>query len=87
MTSYTINTLDQLRPILVGFRKARQLSQHDLADKLGVSQQSYQALESNPQKATIERLHRVLMLLDVKLQLLDTSARDQGEQLEQGDTW
>lgn len=69
--NYTINTLDQLKPILVGYRKSKGLSQKALAAKLGVSQQTYQALESNPQKVTIERLFRVLTLLDVRLSLSD----------------
>ena len=70
---YTINTLDQLKPILTGYRKSQNLSQKDLAMKLGISQQSYQVLESNPQKVTMERLFKVLTLLGVKLQLSDTS--------------
>lgn len=69
--NYTINTLDQLKPILVGFRKSNGLSQKALAEKLGISQQSYQALESAPQKVTIERLCKVLSILGVKLQFID----------------
>ena len=69
--NYTINTLDQLKPILVGYRKSKGLSQKALAAKLGVSQQTYQTLESNPQKVTIERLFNVLTLLGVKLSLSD----------------
>lgn len=68
---YTINTLDQIKPILVGFRKTNSLSQKALAEKLGISQQSYQALESAPQKVTIERLFKVLSILGVKLQFID----------------
>jgi len=67
--NYTINTLDQLKPILVGYRKSKGLSQKALAEKLGVSQQSFQVLESNPQKVTLERLFNVLTLLGVKLSL------------------
>jgi len=67
--NYIINTIDQLKPILVGYRKSKGLSQKALAEKLGVSQQTYQVLESNPQKVTIERLFNVLTLLGVKLSL------------------
>ena len=70
---YTINTLDQLKPVLVGYRKARGFSQKDMAEKLGVKQQSYQYLESNPQKITVARLFRVLNLLGVKLHLSDNA--------------
>lgn len=68
---YTINTLDQIKPILVGFRKTNNLTQKSLAEKLGISQQSYQTLESAPQKVTIERLFKVLSILGVKLQFID----------------
>ena len=69
--NYTINTLDQIKPILVGFRKSNGLSQKALAEKLGITQQSYQTLESAPQKVTIERLFRVLAILDIKLQFVE----------------
>ncbi len=72
--NYTINTLDQLKPILVGYRKSKGLSQKALAAKLGVSQQTYQTLESNPQKVTIERLFNVLILLGVRLNLSDVAS-------------
>jgi len=69
---YTINTLDQLKPVLIGYRKVQNLSQKDMAEKLGIKQQSYQYLESNPQKITVERLFKVLTLLGVKLHLSDS---------------
>ncbi|MER2492683.1 helix-turn-helix domain-containing protein [Catenovulum sediminis] len=69
--NYTINTLDQIKPILVGFRKSNGLSQKALAEKLGISQQSYQTLESAPQKVTIERMFKVLSILDIKLQFVE----------------
>jgi HTH-type transcriptional regulator/antitoxin HipB len=70
--SYVINTPAQLKPILVGFRKSKGMSQKDMAEKLNVSQQAYQALESNPQSVTLERLMKVLNILSVKLHLSDT---------------
>lgn len=69
--NYTINTLDQLKPILTGFRKSHGLSQKALAEKLGISQQSYQTLESAPQKITLERLFKVLAVLGIKLQFVE----------------
>jgi len=71
--NYTINTLEQIKPILVGFRKSHGLSQKALAEKLAISQQSYQTLESAPQKVTIERLFKVLSILDIKFQFVDIS--------------
>jgi len=64
--------LDQLKPVLIGYRKVQNLSQKDMAEKLGIKQQSYQYLESNPQKITVERLFKVLTLLGVKLYLSDS---------------
>ncbi|HAB79078.1 MAG TPA: transcriptional regulator [Glaciecola sp.] len=61
------------KPILVGFRKSNGLSQKALAEKLGISQQSYQTLESAPQKVTIERLFKVLSILGIKLQFVENN--------------
>ena len=70
---FIINTIDQLRPILVGFRKSQGFSQKEFAKKLGVSQQTYQVFESNPKRASVERLYKILTILKVKIQLLDTA--------------
>ncbi|MBV8262049.1 MAG: helix-turn-helix domain-containing protein [Paraburkholderia sp.] len=66
---YPLKTLSQLRPILVGFRKKAGLTQSAVADRLGISQQSYAAFEANPETASVERLFRVLRLLDVEIRL------------------
>ncbi|MCW8879010.1 MAG: helix-turn-helix transcriptional regulator [Kangiellaceae bacterium] len=63
---YRINTISQLKPILIGFRKSQNLSQAQMAVKLGVTQQTYQVLESAPERVTVERLFRVLSVLGVK---------------------
>ncbi|WP_371874321.1 helix-turn-helix transcriptional regulator [Enterobacter asburiae] len=52
---YPLNTLNQLRPLLIGFRKANGLTQKDLSERLGVTQQTYSRLEANPASASIER--------------------------------
>ncbi len=70
---HTISTLDQLKPILIGFRKSQGLTQQDMADMLGVAQQTYQKLESTPQNITVDRLFKVLGLLGVKLCLSDST--------------
>jgi len=78
---YQINTIDQLKPILIGFRKSQDLTQQAMADKLGVKQQTYQVLESNPEKVTVDRLFRVLSALGVKFMLEgkeETSSRTNG---------
>ena len=70
--NYVVNSPAQLKPILIGYRKSQGMSQKVMAEKLNVSQQAYQALESNPQSATFERLMKVLNTLGVKLYLSDT---------------
>jgi HTH-type transcriptional regulator/antitoxin HipB len=88
--NYTINTLDQIKPILVGFRKSNGLSQKALAEKLGISQQSYQTLESSPQKATLERLFKVFAILGIKLQFIDNTkpaSESSSDQAKSQDEW
>jgi HTH-type transcriptional regulator/antitoxin HipB len=60
---YNIRTLEQLRPILVGFRKQAGLTQMAVASLLGVSQQSYAKIEANPAATSVERLFKILGLL------------------------
>lgn len=69
--NYPITTLDQLRPILLGFRKSRGLTQSALAELLGVTQQTYAQLEANPASASVERLFKVLRVLGVEWVLAD----------------
>ncbi|MEB0137614.1 MULTISPECIES: helix-turn-helix domain-containing protein [unclassified Undibacterium] len=60
---YPIKTLQQIRTILVGFRKHAGLSQADVAKLLGVTQQSYAKIEANPKATSVERLFTILRLL------------------------
>ncbi len=66
---YSIKALAQLPPILKAFRKESGLSQADMAEKLGITQQSYAYFESHPVKAPLERVFLVLRLLGVDLVL------------------
>jgi len=69
---YPIKTLSQLRPILQGFRKTAGLTQAALAARLGITQQSYAQLEANPASASVERMFKVLRMLEVEIQLRAT---------------
>lgn len=71
---YPINTLGQLRPILQGFRKKAGLTQAAIANQLGITQQSYAQIEANPASTSVERLYRILRLLDVDLTLAPRAA-------------
>ncbi|WP_175815513.1 helix-turn-helix transcriptional regulator [Burkholderia diffusa] len=73
---FPVQTLSQLRPILVGFRKSAGLTQAQLAARLGVTQQSYAQLEANPSAVSIERLFKVLNVLGVRLTLVPGTPDD-----------
>ncbi len=62
-------TLSQLPLILKGFRKEHGLTQAAMAEKLGITQQSYAYFEANPATATLDRLFMVLRLLGVEISL------------------
>jgi transcriptional regulator with XRE-family HTH domain len=68
--------LQQLRPILQGFRRSNGLTQAQLAARLGVSQQSYAKLEAAPEKASFDRLFTILQILRIDLVLVP---RDQAD--------
>ncbi|HEX8828201.1 MAG TPA: helix-turn-helix transcriptional regulator [Xanthobacteraceae bacterium] len=73
---YSLKTLSQLRPILLGFRKTAGLTQAMVAARLGVTQQTYAQLEANPAAVSVERLFKVLRVLGVELALTqDASSR------------
>lgn len=72
--TYPIQTLAQLPLILKAFRKEKALTQAAMAEKLGITQQSYAHFEANPARATLERLFVVLRLLDVDISLAQVSA-------------
>ena len=57
---YLISIPDQLAPHLRSLRKVRQLSQTDLALKLGVSQSRIAAIERNPAAVSAGQLLNLL---------------------------
>jgi len=66
---YPGKTPRQLRPLLVGFRKASGLTQAQMASHLGITQQTYAQLEAKPESASMERLFHVLSVLKVDIVL------------------
>ncbi len=69
---YLISISDQLAPQLRSLRKVRQLSQADLALKLGVTQSRIAAIERNPAAVSTGQLLEILKVLGVDLVLRDT---------------
>jgi len=67
--NYPIQTLESLKLFIRAFRKQKGVTQADMAEKLGISQQAYARFEGNPQLATFERLFLVLRILDVSVSM------------------
>jgi HTH-type transcriptional regulator/antitoxin HipB len=60
---YTIYFADQLKPHLRSLRKARSLTQAQLAQRLGVVQSRIATIESKPETISVEHLFKVLAAL------------------------
>lgn len=69
MASYTVRTADQLPALLQAFRKEADLTQREAALRLGVTQQTYSALERNAETVGAARLLKLLGILGVELVL------------------
>lgn len=77
---FPLQTVDQLKPLVQGFRKRAGLTQAAMAEKLGITQQSYAQIESNLGSTSVERLYTILRLLDVELNFSPPdSAGDRGD--------
>lgn len=69
MAAYTVRTADQLPALLQAFRKDAGLTQSEAALRLGVTQQTYSALERNAETVGTARLLKLLGILGVELML------------------
>lgn len=75
MSGFTVRTADQLPALLQAFRKEAGLTQSDVALRLGVTQQTYSALERNAENVGAARLLKLLNILGVEM-VLDKPAPD-----------
>lgn len=66
---YPVKTVDQLVSLLKAFRQTAGLTQAELAERLGITQQTYARLEANPKVVSLDRFLRVLAVLDVQMTL------------------
>lgn len=66
-TRFTVRTAEQLPQLLQAFRKEAGLTQAEVALRLGVSQQTYSAMERNADKVGAARLLKLLNILGVEL--------------------
>lgn len=69
MGEFTPRTADQLPALLQAFRKEAGLTQKEVALRLGVTQQTYSALERNAETVGAARLLKLLNILGVDLVL------------------
>lgn len=69
MSTYPVRTPDQLPALLRAFRKEAGLTQSELARRLGVTQQTYSALERNADNMGAARLLSLLHILGVEMAL------------------
>jgi HTH-type transcriptional regulator / antitoxin HipB len=66
MEEFTVRTTEQLPQLLKAFRKAAQLTQADVALRLGVTQQTVSALERNAETVSAARLMKLMNILGVE---------------------
>jgi HTH-type transcriptional regulator / antitoxin HipB len=69
MADFTVRAAAQLPPLLQAFRKEAGMTQSEVALRLGVSQQTYSAMERNADKVGTARLLKLLNILGVELTL------------------
>lgn len=67
---------NQIGEIVRARRKARKLSQAELAVRLGISQSRLSVIEQNPETLTLDRLIVLCNVLGLTLLLQDKPARD-----------
>jgi HTH-type transcriptional regulator/antitoxin HipB len=73
---------EQLGAQLRNWRKSRQLTQVQTAERIGLMQKAVSALETDPGRASVERLFQLLSALDLELIL-----RDKGDQHASAREW
>ena len=81
---YPIITPDQLPVMLRSLRQRAGLTQTQLAERLGISQQSYARLEARPAAASVERLSKLLRALDAELVI---HTRDDKQTIVSDEAW
>jgi transcriptional regulator with XRE-family HTH domain len=64
-----INQLNDVGALLKSRRKNLMLSQAELGNRIGLSQERVSAIENHPEKVTLDNLFTYLMALDIKLDL------------------
>lgn len=67
MTDYPIKTPQQLGSVLQGYRKDQGLTQKTAGAKVGLAQNAVSEIESEPGRAGLARVFKLLAALDLEL--------------------
>ena len=70
---YSLQLTSQLQQLLKSLRKSRKMTQHELAQRLGVVQSRVADIERNPGAVSVEQLLQVLAMLGAQLVVRDTT--------------
>mgnify|MGYP003576015909 CR=1 FL=1 len=74
----TITTLSQIGTILASRRKHLKLSQAEVAERIGLSQNRLSVLESEPDSLTARQLLALLNTLDLELIITERGSEPKG---------
>ncbi len=77
-----ITTPKTLAVYLRDYRKQQNLSQSEVANKVGLRQATISDFEKNPDKVTIETVFKIVTALGLEIQLLAKPHNEEG-----GDIW
>ena len=70
---HPINTTAQIGAILAGRRKSLNLTQEQVASRLGLSQNRLSVLEARPETLTVEQLIALLNILELDMRIDERS--------------
>lgn len=74
VVDYSVQLTSQLQQLLKSLRKSRKMTQHELAQRLGVVQSRIADIERNPGAVSVEQLLQILAMLSAQMVIRDTAA-------------
>jgi len=77
---YLILTPNQLASTLKNRRKSLELTQVETAKRVGLLPKTISALESSPERCSVESLFKLISVLDLELSLTEKSSRPEDRQ-------
>jgi HTH-type transcriptional regulator/antitoxin HipB len=67
MNDFSIKTHQQLGSVLQGWRRERGLTQKDAGSKVGLAQKAVSQIETDPGRAGLARIFKLLAALDLEI--------------------